>query len=82
MQEQIVFLDGELNRTGGIKTGVKIGKILVPLGKAMGNALEHILLNELVGIKGELLLFEVGTNHLVELINKLSRASRSSRKIW
>jgi hypothetical protein len=68
--------------TSRIKTDVKMGKVMVLIGKVMGNVVEHILLNELVSIRGELLLFEVGTNHLVKLINKLSRASLLSRKIW
>ena len=66
----------------GIKTDVKIGKALVLFGKVVGNVVEHILLNELVSIRGELLLFEVGTKHLIKLINKLGRTSLLSRKIW
>ena len=65
-----------------IKTDVKMGKVVVLFREVVGNVVEHILLNELVGIRGELLFFEVGTKHLIKLINKLGRTSLLSRKIW
>ena len=36
--------------TSSIKADVEIGKVFVLLSKVVGNVVEHILLNELVGI--------------------------------